>query len=89
MPQTRASNGMRNRKARFKVKRTCRNMECGTSVPLSDAAEPPSRGNALPVDDVCRRSERRSQRRLRHKEIAKDIAKAQKGSAKESQKGTL
>ena len=50
-----------------KVKRKCGNMECGTSVPLSNAAEPPSRGNARPADDACRCSERRSQSRLRRK----------------------
>ena len=29
-------------------------MECGTAVPLSNPVKPPSRGYALPVDDVCR-----------------------------------
>lgn len=33
---------------------TCEHVECGTSVPLSNAVKPPSRDNTLPFDDVWR-----------------------------------
>ena len=40
--------------ASFKLLRSGEDMECGTSVPLSNAAKPPSRGNGSLNDQVYR-----------------------------------